>query len=221
VNKTRSNPPRAVFFDLDGTLADSIHAMWQIFEAFHARHGVVTTRDEFNKYNGVSLEQAVAELRLLHSIKTPLDEMIGTYLAQVDRAYAEVLPVAGATELLAGLKEHGVFVALVTSNSRVRVDAWLAKQKLAELFEHVVCVEETSNAKPHPEPYLNAFAVFGGAAEDVCVIEDSALGAQAGCAAGLRTIIISQGQRSDEFPPGVEFTPSLTTLAKEFGLDRA
>jgi beta-phosphoglucomutase-like phosphatase (HAD superfamily) len=57
-------------------------------------------------------------------------------------------------------------------------------------FNALVCGDEVSHGKPHPEPYLRAAALVGFAAEETIAIEDSPTGAISAEAAGCQVLVV-------------------------------
>jgi HAD superfamily hydrolase (TIGR01509 family) len=89
--------------------------------------------------------------------------------------------------LLADLVAHGVPCALVTMSWR-RVAAAVVDALPPGSFTAVVCGDDVTNGKPHPEPYLTAAHRLGVAVGECVAIEDSPTGARSAVAAGCRTL---------------------------------
>lgn len=184
------SPRNAVFFDLDGTLADSLDMLRGVYSRFLLQSGAAPDMAEFETINGVPLADAVAMLKEKHRLKGSVEELAERYLAAVEEEYAGVVPVSGAKELLEQLHWRGWFLALVTSNNRVRTKNWLSKNRLAQYFSALVCAEDIARAKPDPEPYLKALSLSGIDGRRAWVVEDAELGVRSAMAAGLRTIYV-------------------------------
>ena len=67
---------------------------------------------------------------------------------------------------------------------------------IANLFDAIVCSEDYSRGKPHPDPFLEAARRLNVAAEKCLVFEDTATGAQAAAAAGMACVLVPQPKRS-------------------------
>ncbi|PRB09503.1 hydrolase [Microbacterium sp. MYb72] len=89
----------------------------------------------------------------------------------------------GARELLQDLRDAGIPTALVTMSLR-RMALSVVELIDFEAFDIVVAGDDVDNAKPHPEPYLQAAALLGVDIADAVVIEDSPTGLRAGIASG-------------------------------------
>ena len=95
----------------------------------------------------------------------------------------------GARELLAALQANDVPCALVTMSWRRFVEPVI--RALPEgSFDVLVCGDEVSHGKPHPEPYLRAAELVGFAPGETLAIEDSPTGAASAEAAGCRLLVV-------------------------------
>ncbi|MBW3640844.1 MAG: HAD family hydrolase, partial [Actinobacteria bacterium] len=121
-------------------------------------------------------------------------------LHRVAELYSGALPArAGVCELLAGLREEGVPMALVSSSFRVLVDAVLAHG--FGPFDVTLAGDEVACGKPDPEPYLTAAARLGADPAHCVVLEDSPAGVASGLAAGCSVLAVPSVD-------GVEFAPA-------------
>lgn len=191
---------RGIFLDLDGTLADSMPVMRQVYFDFMARLGLAGSDAEFDSVVGVTLLRTVQALKARHGLdQDPLD-LLRLYDRLVDAVYVtHAAPAPGSRELLAAARRAGVFAAVVTSAARPVAAGWLAHNRLDSLVAAIVAAEDVAVGKPDPEPYLKALALAGVAAAEGLAVEDSATGAAAAIAAGIPTWIVG--------PPGLRPAP--------------
>ncbi len=204
---------RALLVDLDGTLADSLEAMYDVYANFLASHGQKANRDEFERLNGPSLREVVAELARAHNISGDVESLRGHYIAAVDQAYATaVCPNDGAGDLIDTATELGVDLVLVTANHRGAAEAFLAAQGWRERFSALVTGDDVPVGKPDPAVYLRALAV--ACVDDpahALAVEDSANGIAAATGAGVPTIAL----RRDASPPSAH--PLVVACVRDLG----
>jgi HAD superfamily hydrolase (TIGR01509 family) len=177
--------PKAVLWDMDGTLVDS-EPYWLLSESALAEdYGKVWTQENGNDLIGKSLYESSAFLKDHLDIKDLSAQQI------VDRLTDSVLSKLqhslpwrpGALELLMELKQAGVKTALVTMSMR-RMALAVAEAIPFQAFDIVVAGDDVTHGKPHPEPYQKAAALLGFEPAECIAIEDSVTGLRSAEAAG-------------------------------------
>ncbi len=182
---------RALFLDLDGTLADSLSVMRAVYGDFLARFGESGSEAEFDRLNGPPLAEVVADLARTHAIDLPPASLVEIYWGLVEEAYLKVVPRAGAAELLRSARAQGMAVGVVTSSSARLTRTWLGKVGLHEQVDVIVGGEDVARGKPDPEPYAIALQRAGCEAAASLAVEDSAAGARAAIVAGIPTLFLA------------------------------
>ena len=202
-----------IFLDLDGTLADSMPALLQVYHQLLDSQGKKGSLKEFWQLAGLPLTDIMPELRRRHQLEASPHELLeGYYRLAQDLYQNHVQPNPGARRLLAAAREQGCFTAVVTSSPSRVAQAFLAQHGLSGLVELVVGGEQVSQGKPHPEPYLTALARSGLRPEQGLAVEDSTAGAASALAAGLATYLLVDPQAPPVQAPGTRGT--ITNLAE-------
>lgn len=199
---------KAVFFDLDGTLIDSI-GVWN--ETDRILHRELTGGE-----GEVAALQALRDeaLRRFRDEENPylhycalLKEQYGTALSArqiYERRYAIARGLLrkldykpGADAFLRALKAAGYTLALTTTTRRRSIDVYrtenrniLAKAPLDELFGRIYACEDVDRIKPDPQIYRRALADLGLAPGECLVFEDALVGVQAARAADLDVAVL-------------------------------
>jgi pyrophosphatase PpaX len=185
---------RAVLFDLDGTLADTVEL---ILESF--RHTMRT-----------HLGTVPPDAAVLRGIGTPLPvqiggfaesdaqraEMLATYVAyQQEHHDSLVRPFPGADAVVSELRRRGSAVGVVTSKARGIALRTMEVCGIHEHFDFVVCGDEVERGKPDPEPVIRAMRALGVHEEPqrVIFVGDSTHDLRAGRSAGVRTAAVAWG----------------------------
>lgn len=182
--------PKAVLWDMDGTLVDTEPYWMECEFALAEKYGGTWSHEHGLAVVGGDLIDSATYMREHMGIDlTPrqiVDELLDGVVGRVEQ---EVPWLPGARELLAGLRELGVPCALVTMSWRRFVEP-VIRALPDESFAALVCGDEVSHGKPHPEPYLRAADLLGFAPGETLAIEDSPTGATSAQAAGCRVLVV-------------------------------
>ena len=152
--------PRAVLFDLDGTLVDSMPSIAAALVQTLADFGHTTSTEEMMEAAGPSMTLLIQHLAGVDEAEAEtiyasyLDNYYGSFLT-------EATPLDGAEPLLDRLAEAGVATAIVTSKREDGAHSLLAHLGWSDRFPVVVGRETATAMKPAPEPALYALAKLG------------------------------------------------------------
>ena len=191
---TMTTAPRAILFDLDGTLADTAPDLAAAVNLLRTARGLEPTSYDILRPTasagargmiGASFgvkpdDDAYAELR---------DGFLDNYAAAM-AVHSSLFP--GVVELLAGIEAAGLQWGVVTNKPARFTDPLLPQIGLG----HAACVvsgDTTAHAKPHPAPLLEAAARLGLAPEQCWYVGDDLRDIQAGKAAAMPTIAAGWG----------------------------
>ena len=192
---------KAVFFDMDGVLYDSMGAhadAWS--KAFH--HFGIDFPPEMVYQNEGRTAQSTINLVYQQNEKrkaTDLEiDQIYSKKTELIADYPDAIPFDGVRELMESLKNKGIGIWVVTGSSQDKfLDALLRDFEGLITAERIISGNDVKHGKPNPEPYLTALEKSGFRAGEVIVIENAPLGIQASKAAGIFTIAINTGILDD------------------------
>ncbi len=181
----------ALLFDMDGTLTHTDPVHLRAFRHLLADYGL--TMDEAGYRENISgRSNPEVGLRLFPHHPTESHAAILSRKEALFREYAlELMPLAGAVDLIASARSQGMPVALVTNAPRANVDHILNAIGLSDAFDTIVHGDEMARPKPDPLPYLTALDRLGSTAANALAFEDSIPGIRAATAAGIRTVGIA------------------------------
>jgi HAD superfamily hydrolase (TIGR01509 family) len=182
--------PKAVLWDMDGTLVDT-EPYW-----IAAEHAIVEAaggewREEYAlELVGKDLMVSAELIRANSPVEDEPVVIVEKLLARVVEQVREHVPWRpGARELLAECRGAGIHSALVTMSWRSLADAVV--EALPEgTFDLVITGDEVEHGKPHPEPYAAALRGLGVGADECGAIEDSPTGVRSAVAAGVPTLAV-------------------------------
>lgn len=192
--------PKAVYWDMDGTLVDSEPLHDEALSAVLKGLGIGPPADLHERVLGQTAQRVYAMMRDEFGVQLPFEQWIARkydfYLAHAPRLKAR----RGAMEIFRELERRGVVQAVVSNSDRLVVDANLRAVGICVPGMKTVSRNDVLNGKPDPEPFLRAAFLTGVEAAQTVVLEDSRTGAAAGLAAGMRTIFWPE--RPADGPPG-------------------
>jgi HAD superfamily hydrolase (TIGR01509 family) len=204
-NLSQAKPilPKAVFFDKDGVLFNSMPYHAQSWEWSMNKHGLPFTAEQTYRNEGRTGASVINEAyHLIHGVEAP-QELIETIYADKSARFNELtggqLPelIPGIREVLQYLHENGVQCWVVTGSGQRSLLSKL-HDTFPGIFSGIITAFDVTHGKPDPEPYLKAWERSGFAKEECAVVENAPLGVRAGKAAGLLTLAVNTGILHDE-----------------------
>ncbi|MDQ7048907.1 MAG: phosphoglycolate phosphatase [Enterobacterales bacterium] len=189
----------AILFDLDGTLVDSAP---DLTAALNHTLKILQMEPRSEKKvrgwigNGVE--------KLLHRGLTDSHNGVATgddfwraknifysrykeQSGQYSKLYPKVI------ETLQNLRQKGIRLACITNKDRCFTLPLLENLAISEYFDIVVCGDDLTNKKPHPEPLLYATSRLGSIPDQCLMVGDSASDVGAAVAAKMKVICVDYG----------------------------
>ena len=180
--------PDAVLFDCDGVIVDSERPSFALFLEELAAHGLPLTLAEFETdFVGGTVEMVAARARAAGA-RLPEGWVAHFYRRMYAKLRDGVPLVAGVVDVLDRLDAAGVPYAMGSNGSMEKMQITLGQHGLMHRFRVVLSGQEIGKPKPAPDVYLMAAKACGARPEACVVIEDSANGAKAALAAGMRCL---------------------------------
>ncbi|MFA7059446.1 MAG: HAD hydrolase-like protein [Pedobacter sp.] len=194
--------PKAVFFDLDGVLYNSLPNYSQAWRAafkevsfelpenevylLEGRSGIGTVEDIFKKYKG--REPSQAEIDKVIDKKKEVLISIGAPPIQT-----------GALELLDATFKAGLQLFVVTGSTHDQLkDKVVSDFPIIKDQHRIITGIDVKYGKPHPEPYLIACKKANVSSSEAIVIENAPLGIRSATEAGIFCLAVNTGILSDE-----------------------
>jgi beta-phosphoglucomutase len=182
---------RAVIFDMDGVITDTMSYHMKAWRLVLARHGLQVSKNDIYKREGQKGINSVEEIFSDYGKKFDLSEG-KKILLEKEELFKDIVKrrfIAGSRRFLKWLKKSGFKLALVTGTARHEVYKILPDE-IFTLFDVVVCGCDVQNGKPHPEPYLTALKKLKINSRQAVVIENAPFGIQSSKAAGIHCLAL-------------------------------
>ena len=182
----------AILFDMDGVLVDSEPLHEEAQRIVAREYGLNVPESEFSRFKGWTEQRVYAWIADNYDTG---GHSIEALVAAKHRAFAslsaQLRPMEGAIELVTKLSASGHALGLVTSATSADQERACNRFKLDRCFQTVVCGEDVSKPKPHPEPYRLTAARLNVDPARCLVIEDSRYGVLSALSAGCTVYAVS------------------------------
>ena len=194
--------PKAVLFDMDGVLYDSMphHAIaWQRSMASFGIHMTEADAYATEGARGIdTIRQMVRQQKGEEITQERAQEMYDEKTRQF-HAMGEARVMPGVKELMAQMHRQGLCIGVVTgSGQRPLINRLLTDFADYLDEQHIVTAYDVTRGKPNPDPYLMGMQKAGTKPWQTVVVENAPLGVQAGVAAQAFTIAVNTGPLSDD-----------------------
>ena len=170
--------PRALIFDCDGTLVDSMPLHWCAWNAVCKRNGIELPEERFYKLGGVPSQKILAMLKQEQGLSFDPAEIS----SQKEEAYLPLMAEVELIEPVAAIaREHvGKLPMAVATGGRTKyIRPLLEGLGISDWFQAIVTSDDVKNHKPAPDTFLKAAALLGVPPEDCRAFEDTDLGMEA------------------------------------------
>lgn len=194
---------KAVFFDLDDTLVDSLNlhlkANRLAFEKFGYNYDLIQEKTKHIDFMGRRVSDILKIKRDAFGIsekELPAKKLIETrenFFIELVKKETAVFP--GAIDILKVLKDKNIITAIVSSGSKKYINLVLDKFKLKKLVDFIISGDEVEKGKPDPECYQKAYKYlndnFGEFDKKEClIVEDTENGVIAANKSGLKILLV-------------------------------
>ena len=184
--------PKAVIFDMDGVIVDSMPyhfiAWYEALRPFGVR---VNCFDIYSK-EGEKWDKSMKEF-LSRARINPTKKMMRTIFLERKKIFDKYFRryiFKGAEEILGCLKAKSYRLALVTGTNSREINKILPC-KIRKLFECVVSGDSVKRGKPFPDPYIKASKILGLKPAECVVIENAPYGILSAKNAGMFCIAVT------------------------------
>jgi HAD superfamily hydrolase (TIGR01549 family) len=215
------NHPKAIVFDLDGTLIHSIidfvkmkQRMIQILEKNGISEGILTP----NETTVITLEKteniwnkAGKPIKERIEVRTTLNDVMNE---EELNAIPQIMEVEGATKAIRDLKEKGYKLAILTRSHHAYAIEALQKIEAHEYFEVILGRDETPKPKPYPEALGHMAKLLKLKMDEIVFVGDNHIDYQSAENSGCLFIGVRTGSRHRDPWEGKEPEIHIESVAK-------
>ncbi len=184
---------KAIIFDMDGTLIDSMGAHMEAWKQTCESFGIPFDRDYMYGLGGVPTRKTVEILNEKHgSDHSPED--VALRKREVWETM-DLIPslIAETTEIFHHYRPK-MQVAIGTGSERAHAEHLLNHHDLLNKLDAMVTASDVTHGKPHPETFLTAARLMNVKPEECVVFEDTDIGRQAAERAGMACFLVVDGK---------------------------
>lgn len=187
---------RAIVFDLDGTLVDTLDDLWRGLNLALDQHGLPPAPREAVLANvHLGLEgTARAALNSSDAAASRIDGVVDAYQSIYrNTRHAGSVLYPGVREFLDSCAMRGLAMAVCTNKATDDARDLLTLLNIADFFGAVTGIDACGFAKPHAAPLILTLERIGCPADQAVFIGDSVVDAQCAAAAGVPFLLHESG----------------------------
>src|SRR2546426_8136617 len=190
--------PQAILFDLDGVLTDTSEYHYLAWKRLADEEGIPFTRQENDEHlRGVGRRDSL--MYILRGRKVS-EEQIQAMMDRKNRYYTEMITsmspqdlVAGGRDLLKGIRDAGIKVAIASSSKNCRTV--LERLEIMSYLDGVADGNSVVNSKPAPDLFIYAAGLVQVPTLACLGVEDADAGIEAIKTAGMQALGIGPQER--------------------------
>ncbi|MDR0362622.1 MAG: HAD family phosphatase [Planctomycetota bacterium] len=193
---------KAVIFDMDGVLVDSMGVHWKAWQEVFARRGVTISPRDFEKTPGLCARPVLRMLAGRDYDEAETKAIVREQAEAAQRLLRDDFPkMPGIDELIRRLDEAGWKMAVGTSGPIETIRLVLDRLDEGHRLTTLVVAADVTRGKPHPEVFLKAAEKLGVSPARSVVVEDSVAGLEAARAGGFKSAAITSTFPADTLRP--------------------
>ena len=190
---------KAVLFDMDGTLLDTLEDLCDSTNHALAQMGYpLRGIEEIRRFIGNGAEKQIRRAVPEGTSEGKIMETLAAFRAYYqDHCQIKTKVYDGLLDVLSELKEKGVKMAVVSNKPDAAVKK-LSREYFGDRLDYAIGPSDGVRCKPYPDMAEEALKTLGIAKKDAVFVGDSEVDVQTGLNAGLDVIAVSWGFRSRE-----------------------
>jgi beta-phosphoglucomutase len=190
--------PQAILFDLDGVLTDTSEYHYLAWKRLADEEGIPFTRQENDEHlRGVGRRDSLMYILRGRNVS---EEQIQEMMDRKNRYYVQMIAsmspkdlVAGGRDLLQGIRDAGIKVAIASSSKNCRTV--LERLDIMSYLDGIADGNSVVNSKPAPDLFIYAAGLVQVPTPACLGVEDADAGIEAIKTAGMQALGIGPQER--------------------------
>lgn len=189
---------KAIIFDLDGTLVDSMKYWRSVSRNFMKTKGIDIEDAVQHKMTTMNLDASLKYLKDYYKLEESFEELMRDFSRTVEDFYRnKVETKEGCLEILKYFKDQGMKVVIGTSTAAHFANIVIEKYGIDKFIDGLYTADSVGHLKAEEKFYTSIVEELGERPEDVFLVDDSYLALRTGKKAGLEVIGIYDENSKD------------------------
>jgi HAD superfamily hydrolase (TIGR01509 family) len=203
-SNTRSGKLKAIIFDMDGVIIDSMPLHHQIEREMLREYGYDISEEEHNTFAGNTDYYMWSVMKERFNLEASVDELTAIKKELFVENLDKVKLLDNFYDFMLAVYNEKYLLAMASSNTRKAIDKVMDIFSLSKYIKVSVSGEEVEKGKPNPEIFLKAAKKLGVEPKNCLIIEDTFVGIQAAKAAGMKCIGFKNPNSGDQDLSGAD-----------------
>ncbi len=180
-------------FDWDGVIIDSSRCHEKSWDLLAAEEGLDLPPGHFKKGFGMRNEHIIPQILRWSDSRNEISRLAD----RKEVLYRDIVvkeglqPLPGVVEFLSVLQDLNIPCAIGSSTPRLNIQVALEPLGINEYFGGIVCGDDVSQGKPHPEVFFLAAQLIQCKPDHCIVFEDAPVGIAAAHNGGMKAVGIA------------------------------
>jgi HAD superfamily hydrolase (TIGR01549 family) len=192
--------PKAVIFDIDGTLIDTVRLHAEAWAETFRQYGIEVPVDDIRAQIGKGGDQLMPVF-VSEEMVTQHGEEMEAFRAKLfkEKYFPKANGFPGVRELFERIRSEGSKIVLASSCKAEELDRHTELAGIPDLIDAATTSDDAERSKPFPDIFQAAMERLDGIdPADAVVVGDSPYDAEAAAKAGLKTVGVLSGGFSEE-----------------------